>query len=79
MQFKSLVLIGFISLFVAGQTHAQNSTFTLQDFLKPNAKLDSLVALTFAQMDDTARVAQLIMPAAGRLGESNDKIEKYIK
>ncbi len=79
MHFKSFILLGLTSLFVVNQMHAQHSTFTLQDFLKSNAEIDSLVARTFAQMDDTARVAQLIMPAAGRLGEPNDKIEKYIQ
>jgi len=58
---------------------AQNDNLTLQDFLNPNKMLDFAVEAQFNKMDDTLRVAQLIMPAAGRLGEPNEKIEKYIK
>ncbi len=53
--------------------------FSLQDYLTRNDFLTQLVEKTFASMDDTARVAQLLMPAAGRLGEPNEKIEKYIQ
>lgn len=73
-----VVLLGVI-LWASSFLKAQNQEFKLQDYLTSNAILDSLVELTFAQMDDTARVAQLLMPAAGRLGESNQKIEKYIQ
>jgi beta-N-acetylhexosaminidase len=58
---------------------AQNDNLTLRDFLNPNKILDFAVEAQFNAMDDTLRVAQLIMPAAGRLGEPNEKIEGYIK
>lgn len=74
--FFSLTLL-FVS--IVSQAQSEMHLFTLQDYLKDNTKLDSLVSSTFAKMDDTAKVAQLLMPAAGRLGETNDKIEKYIK
>lgn len=79
MHLKSFFFIGFITLLAINSTNAQQRTFSLQDYLTPDAYLDRLMELTFNQMDDTARVAQLLMPAAGRMGEANDKIEKYIK
>lgn len=77
MKFFFLLAIGIVAFTANAQNEKQ--TFSLQDYMLDNARLDALVASTFAQMDDTARVAQLLMPAAGRLGESNEKIEKYIK
>jgi len=79
MQFKFSFFVGLLALFTANVSKAQQGSFSLQDYLTPNTYLDRLVDLTFAQMDDTARVSQLLMPAAGRLGEPNEKIEKYIK
>jgi beta-N-acetylhexosaminidase len=76
---KSALFIGCFSFMITNFSTAQNGVYSLQDYLKTNAELDSLVELTFLQMDDTARVAQLLMPAAGRLGEPNEKIESYIK
>lgn len=47
----------------------QNPTsFTLEDYLKQNTGLDKKVEETFASLNDSAIVAQLIMPAMGRLG-----------
>lgn len=56
-----------------------NITFELADYLKSNAKLDNEVERIFKLMDDTAVVAQLIMPAVGRLGESKETIDEHIK
>ena len=53
--------------------------FVLTDYLSNNESLDKEVARIFASMDDTAIVAQLIMPAVGRLGESRDSIDKFIR
>ena len=76
---KNYVILFGLILMSSPFLQAQNPLFSLQDFLSSNSTLDSLVEVTFAQMDDTARVAQLLMPAAGRLGEPNQKIEKYIQ
>ncbi|MEY3075831.1 MAG: hypothetical protein RJB25_1477 [Bacteroidota bacterium] len=51
--------------------------FELQDFLKDNKDLDAAVDKVFA--DDTAIVAQLIMPAVGRLGQEKTTIDQHIK
>ncbi|MBM3917654.1 MAG: glycoside hydrolase family 3 protein [Sphingomonadales bacterium] len=55
------------------------TTFELQDFLKENKDLDDAVEKVFASLDDTAIVAQLIMPAAGRLGQEKATIDQHIK
>lgn len=54
-------------------------TFNLSDFLKENKALDISVENIFKQMDDTAIVAQLIMPAVGKYGKSRETIEQHIK
>ena len=54
-------------------------SFTLSDFLTENKELDKEVERIFKEMDDTARIAQLIMPAVGRLGKTKDQIDQYIK
>ncbi|MEN9302131.1 MAG: hypothetical protein RL264_560 [Bacteroidota bacterium] len=61
----------------AGMTKAVK--FELTDFLKENEALDDRVNAYFAKMDDTAKVAQLIMPAVGRLGQTKATIEQHIK
>lgn len=52
--------------------------YVLSDFLTDNKDLDKDVAAIFDQMDDTAKVAQLLMPAIGRLGQSEATIKKLI-
>jgi len=53
--------------------------FKLSDYLTDNKNLDKEVDRIFKEMDDTARIAQLIMPAVGRLGKTKDQIDSYIK
>lgn len=53
--------------------------FSLTDFLTENSDLDKEVDRVFETLDDTAIVAQLIMPAVGRLGQSEATIQKHIK
>jgi len=53
--------------------------FELQDFLKESKDLDAAVEKVFASLDDTAIVAQLIMPAVGRLGQEKTTIDQHIK
>ncbi|MFM7682305.1 MAG: glycoside hydrolase family 3 N-terminal domain-containing protein, partial [Bacteroidota bacterium] len=55
------------------------TTFELKDFLSENKELDEEVNLVFSQLDDTAIVAQLIMPAVGRLGQTKETIDQHIK
>ena len=53
--------------------------FKLSDFLTDNKDLDSEVERVFSQLDDTAIVAQLIMPAVGRLGQTEATIKAHIR
>ncbi len=53
--------------------------FALTDFLSENKELDLAVEKLFKSMDDTAIVAQLIMPAVGRLGQTEATIKSHIK
>ena len=53
--------------------------FKLNDFLTENKDLDAEVERVFAQLDDTAIVAQLIMPAVGRLGQTEATIKAHIR
>jgi beta-N-acetylhexosaminidase len=53
--------------------------FKLSDFLSDNKDLDAEVDRVFSQLDDTAIVAQLIMPAVGRLGQTEATIKAHIR
>jgi beta-N-acetylhexosaminidase len=86
--------ITLISLFLLFQSCAQSSekdmkrkptvqptvsySFQLSDFLSENEKLSVEVDNVFSQLDDTAIVAQLIMPAVGRLGQTKETIDLHI-
>ncbi len=54
-------------------------SFTLNDYLAENADLEKEVDAIFKSLDDTAIVAQLIMPAIGRLGQTEATIKSHIK
>ncbi|MEN9699939.1 MAG: hypothetical protein RLZZ301_1137 [Bacteroidota bacterium] len=54
-------------------------SFTLADFLSENKSLDAAVEKVFKTLDDTAIVAQLIMPAVGRLGQEKATIDQHIQ
>ena len=54
-------------------------TFQLSNYLEDNNDLDKEVNRIFSNMDDTAIVAQLIMPAVGRLGQKKETIDQHIK
>lgn len=55
------------------------NTFALDDYLSENADLDKEVDAVFNSLDDTAIVAQLIMPAIGRMGQTEATIKNHIK
>jgi beta-N-acetylhexosaminidase len=57
----------------------KQTDFQLSDFLDENEDLDEKVDLQLKKMSDSALVAQLIMPATGRLGLPKEDIEKYTK
>ncbi len=53
--------------------------YSLNDYLKEDAALDAQVEKIFSALDDTAIVAQLIMPAVGKYGQTDALIRKHIK
>lgn len=53
--------------------------FQLSNYLEDNNDLDKEVNRIFSNMDDTAIIAQLIMPAVGRLGQKKETIDQHIK
>lgn len=56
----------------------QKSHFNLQDFLIENPSLDQMVNEIYEKLDDTARVAQLIMPAIGKYGDEEATITELV-
>lgn len=57
---------------------AIKTSYQLSDFLTDNPQLDKDVDSLFASLDDTAIVAQLIMPAVGEYGQTLATIKKHI-
>ena len=57
----------------------QDIDFQLSDYLTENAQLDARVDSIIAKLDAHDKVGQLIMPAAGRLGKSDERIKYLIK
>ena len=58
---------------------AINHSFTINDFLGENKQLEKDVDSIFNTLSDETKVAQLLMPAVGRLGETNELITQKIK
>jgi beta-N-acetylhexosaminidase len=56
-----------------------DTNFNLSDFLSENPELSRQVDKVYNQLDDTAIVAQLIMPAVGRLGQTDETIRSLVK
>lgn len=52
--------------------------FTLGDFLSENPHLEAKVNAIYTSLDDTARVAQVIMPAIGRYGDEESTITRLV-
>ena len=71
---KNLTLI--IAVLLAFQTQAQQ--YTLSDFFIYNEVLAQKTDSIFNTLNDTSRVGQMIIPAAGRYGKSNEYINDLI-
>lgn len=54
-------------------------SYTLTDYLSDNKQLDKDVDSIFSTLDNHTRVAQLLMPAVGRLGLTNEVITEQVK
>ncbi len=64
---------------LAKKERAKQTVFELADFLEDNKDLDEKVDLQIKKMSDSALVAQLIMPATGRLGLPKEDVVKFTK
>ncbi len=53
--------------------------FVLKDFLTTNTALDTYVDSIYNRLNRTQKVAQLIMPAAGKYGQAKETIDGLIK
>lgn len=53
--------------------------YDLSDFFKYDARLEQKVDSIFDSMNDTSRCGQMIIPAAGRLGKSQDHLNALIE
>jgi beta-N-acetylhexosaminidase len=53
--------------------------YTLKDYYSNDAALDKKVNEYLAMLDDISKVAQTIMPAMGRLGQSTDVIFRLVR
>lgn len=80
----------FFSLFGCSQIQNENFTavtasrkiqteFSLNNFLESNVDLDNKTNLVFNLMDDSSKVAQLLMPAVGRMGLTKLEIDELVK
>jgi beta-N-acetylhexosaminidase len=61
------------------QEKVKQTSFQLSDFLQKNQDLDDKVNQLYQKLSDSSRVAQLLMPAVGRLGLPKLEIEELTK
>lgn len=75
----SIVFISFLLVFTLNTIGQNKSLFSLYDYYKINASLDSVVNKNFDMLNDTQRVSQMIIQACGGLGKSKKEIGSLIK
>lgn len=56
-----------------------SQSFSIDDFLKENQKLEMLTDSIFASLTNKQKISQLIMPAAGKYGKPHETINGLIK
>ncbi len=72
-------LISLLFVFSAITSFAQKGKYSLEDFFSYNPVLDSRVDEIMEGMSEEEIAGQLIVAAAGRLGKSNEHIEKLVR
>lgn len=60
-------------------SHQKVQKYSLNDFFRENQMLETQVNQIFDKLRDEQRVAQMIMPAAGRLGKPDAEIMELVK
>lgn len=71
---KHILLISIVLSTISGFTQQ----YSLSDFFMYDAALEQKVDSIFDSMNDTSRVGQMIIPAAGRLGKSQKHLNALI-
>jgi beta-N-acetylhexosaminidase len=56
-----------------------NKSFTLNDYLSENKELNAQVESVYKQLNENQIIAQLIMPAVGKYGQTKETIDQHIK
>ncbi|HBW85319.1 MAG TPA: hypothetical protein DEF82_00795 [Crocinitomicaceae bacterium] len=56
-----------------------NKSFSLNDYLSENKDLNAQVESVFKQLNENQIIAQLIMPAVGKYGQTKETIDQHIK
>lgn len=56
-----------------------NANYSLNSFLSTDRELDHLVDSVYNTLNDNSIVAQLLMPAVGRMGTTEDSIKLFLK
>lgn len=69
----------FVGILLSSFCFCQTKNFNLSDYLTENEQLNQKVEQLFNQLNDEQKVAQLIMPAIGRLGQTEETIFKLVK
>ncbi|MFN3341486.1 MAG: glycoside hydrolase family 3 N-terminal domain-containing protein [Flavobacteriales bacterium] len=72
----------FLLVALVGQVHSAGDTlrsYRVNDFFRPLPELDQHVEEVFLRLSDEQRVAQMIMPAAGKLGKSTAHVQRLIR
>lgn len=69
----------FFFVLLTGITTSFSQSFTLQDFYKQNAQLNTAVDSVFNGLTDQQRVAQMIISCTGELGKSETIVKKLAK
>lgn len=77
--FFRISVVLFFLVFVLESNAQIKSRFSLYDFYRSNLSLDSLVDKNFEMLNDTQRVAQMIIQACGGLGKSKTEIGLLIQ
>ena len=72
-----LLLIFLVCACTYSISHAQR--YQLSDFFVYDAELEQLTDSVFDQLNDTARVGQMIIPAVGRLGKPTEHVNMLLQ
>ena len=68
----------FLIILLISGLNLRAQQYKLKDFFKYDAALEQKIDSIFDQMNDTSRVGQMIIPAAGRLGKSQEHLNALL-